>query len=314
MMALKAIYAKYLPGTINHGIGFNSAAIELLLPTYGEELGLKGKTCQYWALNPHPTLIPAVEEGFVRHVAILGGEVGMADYVKAKPDIYKVGHDGTPRSNRFLGQMAGHYADIFVGSTLQMDTQGNSSTVTEERLVGYGGAPNFGCDSGARRHVSPAFLKAGAEAYAGHHMPRGRKLVVQIIETFHGKVEPTFVERLDAWKMQEKAGLPLPPVMIYGDDVSHVVTEEGVANLLLCRTPEDREQAIRGVAGFTPVGLKRDLARVKSLRERGVVQYPEDLGIRRRDATRDYLAADSIHDLVRWSKGLYKPPAKFRTW
>lgn len=314
MMALKGIYAKYMPTTINHGVGFNSAAIELLLPTYGEELGLKGKACQYWALNPHPTLIPAIEEGFVKHVALVGGEVGMNDYIEAKPDIYKVGSDGTPRSNRFFAQMAGHYADIFVGSTLQMDTHGNSSTVTEGRLVGYGGAPNFGCDSTARRHVSPAFLKAGAEAYEGRYTPRGRKLVVQIIETFHGKVEPTFVEQLDAWKLQSKVGLPVPPIMIYGDDVSHVVTEEGIANLLLCRTPEDREQAIRGVAGFTPVGLQRNLAKVKALRERGVIQYPEDLGIRRRDVTRDYLAADSIRDLVRWSKGLYKPPAKFRTW
>jgi malonate decarboxylase alpha subunit len=132
-----------------------------LLPTYGEELGLKGKACQYWALNPHPTLIPAIEEGFVKHVALVGGEVGMTEYMQAKPDIYKIGPDGTPRSNRFFAQMAGHYADIFVGSTLQMDVHGNSSTVTEGRLVGYGGAPNFGCDSGARRHVSDAFLKAG---------------------------------------------------------------------------------------------------------------------------------------------------------
>ena len=314
MMTLKGIYAKYLPTTINHGVGFNSAAIELLLPTYGDELGLKGKACQYWALNPHPTLIPAIESGFVKHIALVGGEVGMTDYMQANPDIYKIGSDGTPRSNRFFAQMAGHYADIFVGSTLQMDVHGNSSTVTEGRLVGYGGAPNFGCDSTARRHVSPAFLKAGAEAYEGRYTPRGRKLVVQIIETFHGKVEPTFVEQLDAWKMKDKVGLPVPPVMIYGDDVSHVVTEEGIANFLLCRTPEDREHAIRGVAGFTAVGRKRDLAKVKELRARGIIQYPEDLGIRRRDATRDYLAAADIHDLVRWSKGLYQPPAQFRTW
>lgn len=73
MMALKGIYARYLPSTIGHGVGFNSAAIELLLPTYGEELGLKGKACQYWALNPHPTLIPAIEEGFVKHIALVGG-------------------------------------------------------------------------------------------------------------------------------------------------------------------------------------------------------------------------------------------------
>ena len=39
--------------------------------------------------------------------------------------------------------------------------------------------------------------------------------------------------------------------MIYGDDVTHIVTEEGIANLLLCRNAQEREQAIRGVAGYT---------------------------------------------------------------
>jgi len=38
--------------------------------------------------------------------------------------------------------------------------------------------------------------------------------------------------------------------MIYGDDVTHVITEEGIANLLLCRDADEREQAIRGVAGY----------------------------------------------------------------
>jgi malonate decarboxylase alpha subunit len=110
------------------------------------------------------------------------------------------------------------------------------------------------------------------------------------------------------------AGFAVPPVMIYGDDVSHVVTEEGVANLLLCRTIEEREQAVRGVAGFTPVGLKRDHALVENLRDRGVIQRAEDLGIRKSDATRDRLAARNIHDLVRWSGGLYNPPSRFRNW
>lgn len=60
MIALKGIYAKYGVQTINHGIGFYTSAIELLLPTYGEELGLKGKCCSHFALHPHPTLIPAI--------------------------------------------------------------------------------------------------------------------------------------------------------------------------------------------------------------------------------------------------------------
>eukprot|EP01037_Dinobryon_pediforme_P024214 gene24214-25942_t len=59
MMAIKGLYEPYGVRRLNHGIGFNTAAIELLLPTYGEKLGLKGKICTHWALNPHPTLIPA---------------------------------------------------------------------------------------------------------------------------------------------------------------------------------------------------------------------------------------------------------------
>jgi malonate decarboxylase alpha subunit len=57
MMAIKGIYAEYGVQRLNHGIGFDTAAIELILPTYGESLGLKGKICKHWALNPHPALI-----------------------------------------------------------------------------------------------------------------------------------------------------------------------------------------------------------------------------------------------------------------
>ena len=63
MMAIKGIYAEYGIKRLNHGIGFNTAAIELILPTYAEKLGLKGKIATHWALNPHPTLIPAIEFG-----------------------------------------------------------------------------------------------------------------------------------------------------------------------------------------------------------------------------------------------------------
>ena len=40
---------------------------------------------------------------------------------------------------------------------------------------------------------------------------------------------------------------------------------------------------------------------------------PSDLGIDAETATRDWLAAKSIDDLVTASGGLYVPPAKFRT-
>jgi malonate decarboxylase alpha subunit len=127
-------------------------------------------------------------------------------------------------------------------------------------------------------------------------------------------MQPAFVEKLDAWELAETANMDLPPVMIYGEDVSHILTEEGIANLLLCRTDEEREQAIRGVAGYTPVGLGRDKAMVENLRDRGIIRRPEDLGIDKRHATRDLLAARSVKDLVRASGGLYDPPKRFRNW
>lgn len=316
MMAIKGIYAEYGVQRLNHGIGFDTAAIELLLPTYGESLGLKGKICRHWALNPHPALIPAIEAGFVETIHSFGSELGMEDYIRARPDVFAVGPDGSMRSNRALCQAAGHYAcDMFIGSTLQIDMQGNSSTATVGRIAGFGGASNMGADARGRRHASPAWLKAGQQARAGSgQIPRGQKLVVQIVETFREHMQPAFVERLDAWELAEQAGFAIPPVMIYGDDVTHILTEEGIANLLLCRGEEEREQAIRGVAGYTAVGLARDQRMVENLRDRGVITRAEDLGIDKRLATRDLLAARNMKDLVRASGGLYEPPRRFRNW
>lgn len=316
MMAIKGIYAEYQVERLNHGIGFDTAAIELLLPTYAASLGLQGKIGRHWALNPHPALIPAIECGFVESVYSFGSELGMEDYIRARPDVFAVGPDGSMRSNRAFCQAAGHYAcDMFIGSTLQIDLQGNSSTATVGRISGFGGAPNMGADARGRRHASPAWLKAGAEARSGRNtIPRGQKLVVQIVETFREHMQPAFVERLDAWELAEQAGMAIPPVMIYGDDVTHILTEEGIANLLLCRSDAEREQAIRGVAGYTPVGLARDQAMVDDLRKRGIIRRAEDMGIDKRLATRDLLAAKNMKDLVRASGGLYNPPKRFRNW
>ena len=317
MLAIKGIYARYGVKRLNHGIGFNTAAIELLLPTYGERLGLKGKIATHFALNPHPALIPAIESGWVEQIHSFGSEVGMDDYIRARSDIYFTGPDGALRSNRAFCQVAGLYAcDMFIGSTLQIDLQGNSSTVTTSRIAGFGGAPNMGSDARGRRHPSAPWLQAGKEADPDGPPPlrRGRKLVVQIGETFGDKNVPLFVEKLDALTLAEKLNLELAPLMIYADDVTHIVTEEGIANLLLCRDKDEREQAIRGVAGYTDVGRSRDGKMVRRLRERGVIRRPEDLGIDPLDADRSLLAARSIKDLVRWSGGLYAPPSKFRNW
>jgi malonate decarboxylase alpha subunit len=315
MMAIKGIYAEYGIQRLNHGIGFDTAAIELLLPTYAQELGLKGKICRHWALNPHPTLIPAIEAGFVESVHSFGSEVGMEAYVAAHPEVFFTGRDGSLRSNRAMCQTAGLYAcDMFIGSTLQIDLEGNSSTATLGRIAGFGGAPNMGSDARGRRHASPAWLRAGRERAGDARCVRGQKLVVQTVETFREHMQPAFVETLDAWALMEDMGMDLPPIMIYGDDVTHIVTEEGIANLLLCRNAEEREQAIRGVAGFTPVGRRRDKRAVENLRDRRVIRRAQDLGIDPRTASRDLLAARSIKELVRWSDGLYQPPARFRNW
>jgi malonate decarboxylase alpha subunit len=317
MLAIKGIYAPYGVKRLNHGIGFNTAAIELLLPTFGEALGLKGKIASHFALNPHPALIPAIESGWVEQIHSFGSEVGMDDYIRARSDVYFTGPDGSLRSNRAFSQVAGLYAcDMFIGSTLQIDLNGNSSTVTTSRIAGFGGAPNMGSDARGRRHPSEPWLQAGIEADPAGlpALRRGRKLVVQIGETFGEKNVPLFVEKLDALALAEKLKLELAPVMIYGDDVTHIVTEEGIANLLLCRNPEEREQAIRGVAGYTDVGRGRDRSMVNQLRQRGIIRRPEDLGIDPLQADRSLLAARSIKDIVRWSGGLYAPPSKFRNW
>ena len=319
MMAIAAVYQPYEIRRLNHGIGYVTAAIELILPSFGAARGLKGKVATHFVLNPHPTLIPAIEAGFVESVYCFGSELGMERYVSERADVFPVGADGHLRSNRALAQAAGQYAcDLFVGATLQIDAQGNSSTATKGRIAGFGGAPNMGADARGRRHASEAWLKAGREARSGlsgaRGTPRGQKLVVQMVETFREHMQPAFVETLDAWKLAEQAKLALPPIMIYGDDVTHVLTEEGIANLLLCRDDEEREQAIRGVAGFTPAGQQRDRAMVERLRQRGVIRRPADLGIDPRDATRNLLAARTMRDLVRASGGLYQPPRRFRNW
>jgi malonate decarboxylase alpha subunit len=312
MIALRGVYERHHVVSLNHGVGFNTAAIELILPTYGERLGLRGKIARHWTLNPHPTLIPAIESGWVESVHSFGGEPGTDRYTSARPDIFFTGRDGSLRSNRVLCQLAGQYAiDMFIGSSLQIDGEANSSTVTDGRLSGFGGAPNMGHDPHGRRHASPAWLSM---LHGEDPILRGRKLVVQIAQTFQKGGTPTFVETLDAVDVGKGAGMPIAPVMIYGDDVSHVVTEEGVAYLYKAPSLADRRAALAAIAGVTPIGRRSDEKQTERLRRDGLVAFPEDLGVEVRLANRSLLAARSIADLVAWSGGLYDPPAQFRDW
>jgi len=312
MMAIRGVYERHQVQSLNHGIGFNTAAIELLLPTFGEQLGLKGKICRNWTLNPHPTLIPAIESGWVESVHCFGAELGMEAYAAARPDVFFTGRDGSMRSNRAFCQLAGQYAvDLFIGSTLQMDGLGNSSTVTHGRLTGFGGAPNMGHDPHGRRHATPAWLDL---VETDDPLARGKKLVVQMVETFQDGTAPTIVESLDAVEVGKNSGMPLAPVMIYGDDVTHVLTEEGIAYLYKARSLEERKAMLAAVAGVTPIGLRHDPKNTARMREQGLIALPEDMGVQRAQATRSLLAAKSIAELVDWSGGLYDPPAKFRSW
>lgn len=312
MMAIRGIYERHQVQSLNHGIGFNTAAIELILPTFGDKLGLKGKICRHWTLNPHPTLIPAIETGWVDSVHCFGGELGMEAYVAQRPDVFFTGRDGSMRSNRAMSQLAGQYAiDMFIGSTLQMDGAGNSSTVTHGRLAGFGGAPNMGHDPHGRRHATPAWLDL---LQTDSPLERGRKLVVQMVETFQAGGQPTIVETIDAVEVGRETGMPIAPVMIYGDDVTHVLTEEGIAYLYKARSLEQRKEMIAAVAGVTPIGLSSSAEKRAALRRDGLIALPEDLGVHRSEANRSLLAAKSIADLVDWSDGLYEPPARYRSW
>ena len=308
MMAMKGIYQPYGVQALNHGLGYATAAIELLLPTSGAQLGFQGKVATRWVLNPHPTLIPAIEAGFVEHVYAFGGEPGMDDYVQARPDIFAVGPDGSMRSNRCCAHIAGLYAiDLFIGATLQIDRFGNSSTAIKGMIAGFGGAPNLGGTPPGRRHNSPATTAAGGTR---EQVFRGRKLVVQLTPTRSEKKNiPVFVEELDAQQLHRDGIFPEPPVMIAGDQVTHVVTEVGIAYLDKCPDGETRRKAVAAVAGDTPVGLSVDAAAKDALRSAGIVKTVADLGIDPATATADLLPVHSLQDLVTASGGLYRIPA-----
>ena len=93
--------------------------------------------------------------------------------------------------------------------------------------------------------------------------------------------------------------MELPPVMIYGDDVTHILTEEGIANLLLCR--ERRKSASRRSAAWR--ATRRSAWRAigawwRTCATAASSAAPEDLGIDKRD----------------WPRATCWPRAASRTW
>ena len=318
MLAIKGIYAPYGVQRAQPRDRLQHRGDRAAAPDLRREARPQGQDRQPFGAQPASHADPGdrIRLGRSKSIAF-GSEVGMDDYIRAGPTCSSPGPTARCAPIAPSAQLAGHYAfDMFIGSTLQIDLEGNSSTVTTARIAGFGGAPNMGPDPRGRRHPSEPWLKAGAEAdpESPPALRRGRKLVVQIGETFGDKNVPSVRREARCARTGREAQSRLAPVMIYGDDVTHIVTEEGIANLLLCRNAVEREQAIRGVAGYTDVGRRRDRKMVEQLRQRGVIRRPEDLGINPLYADRSMLAARSIKDLVRWSGGLYAPPSKFRNW
>ena len=204
---------------------------------------------------------------------------------------------------------------MFLGGTLQMDYYGNSSTVTKTRIAGFGGAPNMGSNPQGRRHITPAWHSMITDPT--DPMAKGRKLVTQIIRTQvknkkTGEMTDCIVPELDAVGTAKKAGISEPMVMIHGEDVTHVVSEIGIAYTYMAKNKEERKELIAAIAGKTKLGQSISPERIAELRKEGKVAYPEDLGIDPATATRDRLSAQTLDDIVEWSHGLYKIPDKFK--
>ena len=176
---------------------------------------------------------------------------------------------------------------------------------------GFGGAPNMGHDPHGRRHSSPAWLSlAHGEAPRAARPETGGADRPDLPEA---AASPRSSNRSTPSRSARTPACRSPPVMIYGDDVSHVVTEEGVAYLY--KAP---------VAGRPPGGVggdrrcHADRARRRGARARsncaatGWSPFLRTSVSTTRLADRSLLAARSIEDLVAWSGGLYDPPAQFQ--
>jgi malonate decarboxylase alpha subunit len=100
--------------------------------------------------------------------------------------------------------------------------------------------------------------------------------------------------------------------MVYGEDVTHVVTEQGIAYLYLAESEDERTTLMGAVAQGTPIGDMASSAMVERLRKAGKVALPDDLDIDPALATKDLLAAKSLEELVEWSGGLYEIPDSFK--
>ena len=216
MIALRGIYERHQVISLNHGVGFSTAAIELILPTYGEQLGLKGKICRHWALNPHPTLIPAIESGWVesrpqlrrrvRHERLRRGPPGRL--LQRRGRVAAVQPGAVPACgavrDRHVHRL--HLADGRRGELLD----GHRGAA-----VRFGGAPTWATTrtaGGTRLRRGSTSLRRGpsrADASSSCRWWRPSSPAASPPSWKHSTPSRSARRRM-----------PLPPVMIYGDDVA----------------------------------------------------------------------------------------------
>ena len=195
----RASAAPYGIKRLNHGIGFNTAAIELLLPTYGERLG-SGQDRHALGTQSASDADPGHRIGWVEQIHSFGGEVGMED-TSAPADIYFTGVDGSLRSTaRDLPDCRPLcLRHVSSASTLQIDLWQPPSTVTTQRIAAS--AAQHGQNWHGRRHPSapgcwPARRLIPTVPLA---LRRGRKLVAgDRRDVRRQERAPTFVGASDA--------------------------------------------------------------------------------------------------------------------
>ena len=187
----------------------------------------------------------------------------MERYVAARPDVFFTGAtDRCGRTGCCASSPASTRSTCSSARRCRSTRDANSSTVTEGRLSGFRRSAQHGPRPARPPARLPRVAEPAARRGAGAARTQARRADRRRRST--PAALPTFVESLDAVEVGKDAGMPIPPVMIYGDDVSHVVTEEGVAYLYKAPVLADRRAALAAIAGVTPVGRGADAAARRS--------------------------------------------------
>ena len=197
MIAIRGVYERHQVVSLNHGVGFDTAAIELLLPTYGESLGPQGRDRAALGAQPASHPDPGHRIGLGRVDPQLRRRIGHERYAAARPDVFFTG----ARRLAALQPGAGPAGRASTPSTCSSGRRCRSTATPTPPRSPTGGCPVSAgpptwatTRTGAGTPPPPGWTSRTATAPAG----AGRKLVVQIAQTFRAGGVPTFVETLDA--------------------------------------------------------------------------------------------------------------------